>query len=185
VSSVMSCVLILPTCVHGMIKHMRPIAASFMWQLACMQGNCNLYACRETPTCMHEGKLQLVCMQGNSNLHACMQGNCSSEPSAADLGLSGSSDLFSRSPGQCILVTVERLLKVEQHFWLDNLYILLKKGSEGDKSSVLDCLGSACNMWLTSVRLQEYEGDYLSSFGGLTIGGGQLYAEGESPFYSI
>jgi hypothetical protein len=100
-----------------------------------------------------------------------------------DLGLFGSSDLSSRTPGQrqCVLVTDLRLFKLEQHLWLDNLYILYNTTARSDESNVLDCLGGACNMWLTSVTLQASDNNLMSDYGGAWIGGGQLYAERADP----
>jgi hypothetical protein len=105
-----------------------------------------------------------------------MQGNCSAEPSAAALGISGP-NLVARKPGQCVLVTDVRLMKLDQNLWIDNVYIRHQTTNVTDTPNLVHCWGSYCNLWLTSVTVQ---GDMsrLPSHGGVEMRGGQLYAEG-------
>jgi hypothetical protein len=104
-----------------------------------------------------------------------MQGNCSSEPSGS-FNISGT-DIEMRSPGQCVLITDVRLLRAQQFLWLDNLYIRHRATERTDDSSLLDCLGSSCNMWITTVTIQG-EWNQSIPFGGVGVGGGQMFAEG-------
>jgi hypothetical protein len=105
-----------------------------------------------------------------------MQGNCSSEPSTAALGLSGP-DLLPRRPGQCVLVTDTRFMAVKQSLWLENLYIRHHTTSSTDTHDMLNCLGQECQLWLNSVRLQEDDSQFVAG-ASVGVSGGQLYAEG-------
>jgi hypothetical protein len=106
-----------------------------------------------------------------------MQGNCKVEPSAESLGLSRS-DLDSRKPGQCVLVTDEHVMSLTwQSLWLESLYIRYRSTSSSDKIALLACSGKGCNLWLTSVTLQG-DSSQLPRLGGLAVAGGQVYAEG-------
>jgi hypothetical protein len=115
-------------------------------------------------------------------MHACVQGNCSSEPSAMALGLS-EPPLVGRKPGQCVLVTVEKLLEAGWDLWMDNLYIRLANVDnlqvrlEAGTGTLLSASNIACNLWLTSVTLQ---GDSSQPVGpsGVHFFGGNMYAEG-------
>jgi hypothetical protein len=100
-----------------------------------------------------------------------------------DLGLSGPGDLKLRAYRQCILVTDVRFLRAEQNLWLDNLYIRYSATNRTAYSSLVDCFGPACNLWLTSVTLQgdkwavrDDGGDIYNR--AVAVVGGQLYAEG-------
>jgi hypothetical protein len=123
--------------------------------------------------------------------HACMyafmQGTCSSEPSASALGLTGR-DLAPRIPGQCVLVTDQVFMRLDQqNLWLDSLYVLFRTSVH-----VYTCCDAfmlvvhgtgAANLWLTSVTLQgePHQVDVFSpsnSPGAIDVYGAQLYAEG-------
>jgi hypothetical protein len=107
-----------------------------------------------------------------------MQGNCSTAPSAALLGLTGP-DLVQQQPGQCLLVTNTPLTSVQQNLWMDNLYIRQKTTSETGTlhPQMVACNGKVCNLWLTTVTMQG-DSSELPSLGGVVVSGGQLYAEG-------
>jgi hypothetical protein len=127
-------------------------------------------------------------------MHAFMQGNCSSEPSTLALGLSGR-DLATRTPGQCILVTDQALLRLDrQNLWLHSLHIPFRTNGQAYSccdSMLLYATGTGtANLWLTSVTLQG-EGNAVDPFdpsflpGAVEVFGAQLYAEGGealSPF---
>jgi hypothetical protein len=113
-----------------------------------------------------------------SLLLAHMQGNCSSEPSAAALRLKNG-QLLPHKPGQCVLVTDVRLMAVRQRLWLDRLYIRFKVSTRSPESySLLVCHDKDCNLWLTSVTLQGDFIDPAPEHGAIEVAGGQLYAEG-------
>jgi hypothetical protein len=116
-------------------------------------------------------------------IHACMQGNCSSEP-FQDLRLSKTDVLASRKPGQCVLIADGRLLLAKHSLWLHNLYVHHSSATVVDDPSVLSCLGSACNLWLTSVTLQG-DPHQVTYFGGVAVFGGQLYAKGADLLCSV
>jgi hypothetical protein len=102
-----------------------------------------------------------------------------------DLGLSAPGELVARTSQQCLLVTDVRFLRVEQHLWLDNLYIHKRRTPRSSESSLVDCLGSGCNLWLTSVILQEGNqspSGHLYDNRAFAVVGGQLYAEGVHRF---
>jgi hypothetical protein len=127
-------------------------------------------------------KLWLRQMQGacSDNANA-LQGNCTSDPSPVDLGLSGPGELVTRTSQQCLLVTDVRFLRVEQYLWLDNLYIHNRRTHRSREFSLVDCLGSVCNLWLTSSTLQD--GNHSSrqrtyDNRAVAVVGGQLYAQG-------
>jgi hypothetical protein len=111
-----------------------------------------------------------------------LQGNCTSGPVPVDLGLSGPGYLVSRTPQQCLLVTDIRFLRAEQNLWLDNIYIRYKASNRTRESSLVDCIGGSCNLWLTSVTLQGYKVPHSDQEhvwnGAVAVVGGQLYAEG-------
>jgi hypothetical protein len=120
-----------------------------------------------------------------------LQGNCMSDPEPRDLGLSGPDDLVSGRLQQCVLVTDTAFLRAEQNLWLDNLYIRFISTDRIQQSSIVDCFGLACNLWLTSVTMQGAddrlmrvpgEGSVVkkigTEIGALAVVGGQLYAEG-------
>jgi hypothetical protein len=113
-----------------------------------------------------------------------VQGNCTSDPIPVNLGLSGPSDLVSRTFQQCVLVTDVRFLRTEQSLWLDNLYIRFKTTIRTRLCSLVDCFGSACKLWLTSVTLQGDKFGYMEdNEGGISsvaVVGGQLWAKGAS-----
>jgi hypothetical protein len=105
-----------------------------------------------------------------------MQGNCWSEPSFVARGLPGP-DLVTRKPGQCVLVTDLRLLTVTKNVVLESLYLRSHETMRTETVSLLDCIGSRCNMWLRSVTLQGFLDRYVD-YGGVRVDGGQMYAEG-------
>jgi hypothetical protein len=119
-----------------------------------------------------------------------LQGKCMSDPVHQDLGLSGPGDLVSRTSEQGVFVTDISFLRAEQNLWLDNLYIRFRATNRTQQSSLVDCFGFTCNLWLTSVTMQgnKYVVITLSSgnvltegdpeMGALAVVGGQLYAEG-------
>jgi hypothetical protein len=120
-------------------------------------------------------------------LHAFIQGNCSSEPSFLALGLSGGG-LPTRTPGQCVLVTDQALMKLHrQNLWLDSLHIQFVGSSHAYSccNSVLLHVSGAgtANLWLTTVTLQGEGGAFSSSYyaGAIEVDGAQLYAEGGDP----
>jgi hypothetical protein len=105
-----------------------------------------------------------------------------SAPVHLELGLSGPSDLVSQTPQQCVLVTDTSFLRAEQNLWLDNLYIRLRATNRTQQSSLVDCFGVTCNLWVTSVTMQgdRYGGpsDVDNEVGAVAVVGGQLYAKG-------
>jgi hypothetical protein len=101
-----------------------------------------------------------------------LQGNCSSKPPNAALGWS-QLKLIALKPRQCVVYVNVRLTNVQQSLWLDNIYIRHRQSRRASPTSLLACLGKSCNLWLTSVTLQNDEGS-----GGLDVKGGQVYAEG-------
>jgi hypothetical protein len=111
-----------------------------------------------------------------------LQGNCAADPLPVDLGLSGPGDLISRNPQQCILVIDVRLFRAEQNLWLDNLYIRYIATNRSRESSLVDCLGGTCNLWLTAVTLHGYtsapENATVYDNGAVAVVGGQMYADG-------
>jgi hypothetical protein len=111
-----------------------------------------------------------------------LQGNCSLDPVPVDLGLSGHADLIARNPYQCVLVADIGFLRAEQRLWLDNLYIRLSATSRTQQSSLVDCFGLNCNMWLTSVTMQGDTSGFIEDvddqIGAVAVVGGQLYATG-------
>jgi hypothetical protein len=172
-----------------------------MWQIA-FRG---IHALHEFH--WHEQRMSLSCssrmhspehvMHGvysHACMYAFMQGSCSSEPSASALRLSGR-DLAPRSPGQCVLVTDQLLMRLDhQNLWLDSLYIRYRVSDHIHTCCGTDMLhvsgtGTA-HLWLTSVTLQGElnQVDKLSpsdSPGAIDVYGAQLYAEGGdrlSPF---
>jgi hypothetical protein len=109
-----------------------------------------------------------------------------------DLGLPIPVDLVSLAPQQCVLVTDIGFLRAEQNLWLDNLYIRFSatnRTNRTQRSSLVDCIGLACNLWLTAVTLQGdkfgYAADADLEIGAVEVIGGQLYAKGvRCRFYS-
>jgi hypothetical protein len=115
-----------------------------------------------------------------------MQGNCSSEPSAASLNLSAPS-FKARKAGQCILVTDTTLMEVNQYLWLDNLYIQQKATDATIKASQpghITCFGDACHLWMTSVTLQG-AGKLVKESMPMTVIGGQVFASGAEDVYVL
>ena len=108
-----------------------------------------------------------------------VQGNCKSQPSAAELGLAGTAGLQDWQAGQCVIVTDVRLMSVFQNLWLHGLYIrhhaTTRTGTES--WSVVWCGSKDCNLWMTDVTIQG-DGSKDSGKGALHVSGGQVYAEG-------
>jgi hypothetical protein len=99
-----------------------------------------------------------------------------------DLGLSNPADLGPRHPQQCVLVTDIGFLRAEQNLWLDNLYMIFSTTDRTRQTSLVECVGLTCNLWLSSVTMQ---GDQVGlwnnvgdAIGAVAVVGGQLYAEG-------
>jgi hypothetical protein len=108
-----------------------------------------------------------------------MQGNCSSEPSATSLNLSAPS-FRARKAGQCVLVTDTTLMEVNQHLWLDNLYIRQKVTAATKKASNaghISAFGDDCHLWMTTVTLQG-AGTLVPDSMPIKVVGGQVFASG-------
>jgi hypothetical protein len=89
-----------------------------------------------------------------------MQGNCSTEPDAAALGLPRDPIVYISMSRQCVVVTDVMLLSPEHDLWLHNLYIRHHRTSRTDSTrrtgtqSVVGCFSQDCKLWMISVKLQ-------------------------------
>jgi hypothetical protein len=103
------------------------------------------------------------------------------DPVTLDLNLAGPTDLLPRNSQQCILVTDIKLLSAQQSLWLHNLYIRFSSTHRTQKTFLLDCFGSNCNLWLNSTTLQGQLGEigvFPKFHAAVAVVGGQLYAQG-------
>lgn len=106
-----------------------------------------------------------------------MQGNCSSEPAAIDLGLYDTPSLQDWQTGQCVVVTDVHFMRVEQNLWLHRLYIRHQLTNRTQYAPVMMCITEFCNLWMTYVTMQGF-GSSQGVVEALSIAGGQLYADG-------
>jgi hypothetical protein len=91
-----------------------------------------------------------------------VQGNCSTTPTAKELGLSGK-PLLHLKPKQCVITTDSRVIIAADSLWLDGLYIRLKRHQE---RAPISFITAESTMWMTHTTIQ---GDGLNGTTGSAL----------------
>ena len=86
---------------------------------------------------------------------ACIQGNCTTLPTAAQLGVpSQSPPLREVTPGQCVLVVDRAILKVEGGAaWVHRMYVRILASPGGTSETAVQANTGAL-LWMTRVTIQ-------------------------------
>lgn len=98
-------------------------------------------------------------------------------PTPENLNLTGPTTFRDWKPGQCVIVTDATLFIIVQNMWLDNLFLRYKHTDRSDTKALIFATSKTCNLWMTNITIQG-DGSEDPVWGGLSVSGGQVYAEG-------